>query len=723
MGSAMNREKSVILVVDDDRSTRIMLQSILQQDGYRVIEAANGEQCLAAYVEHRPHMVLLDAKMPVMDGFTCCTKLKGLPMGDRTPVLMITGLNDRASVDQAFQAGATDYVTKPIHFPVLLRRLRYLLDATMAEVKLRESEERYAATAQGANDGLWDWDLKTNQIYFSPRWKAMLGFDGHEINNNPDEWFKLIHIDDRDHVRTNLSAHLSGRTSHFECEFRILHQNGHFQWFRCRGLAFYDETHQAVRIAGSQTDITDYHRALEQLAYDALHDAMTGLPNRVLLLERIRHALNKSERDQSKLCAVAFLDLDRFKLINDSLGHIIGDQLLTEVAQRLKSCLRPIDTVARLGGDEFVLLLDEILDIEYAIQIIQRVQRALKNSFHLDGNEVFTNASIGIAISGSRYERPEELLRDADTAMYHAKNSGKDCYAVFNQKMHSLALTSLKLESDLRRAIDRQEFRLVYQPIVSMVNQDILGFEALIRWHHPERGTVSPADFIPLAEETGLIVPIGWWVLQEACWQMHRWQEKFSDLPPLSISVNISSNQFYNPDFVPKLAEIFYTSQLELGTLKLEITEDVIMEDVTSITKSMADIIELGIRLCIDDFGTGYSSLNYLNSFPVDTLKLDRSFVKKIHNYKGLEIVKTIVSLAHNLRMNVVAEGVETEVQFSYLKSIGCECAQGYFFFKPLYREDAEALLAKMSAENGGRDLQEKQRLAVETAATKMKSV
>ena len=572
----------------------------------------------------------------------------------------------------------------------------YLVDITQRkhiEQGLRDSEDRYAAAARGANDGLWDWDLNTNEIYFSLRWKAMLGYPEKDISDDPEEWFNRIHTDDQERVRQELSEHLARDTPHFESDFRILHRDGQYRWFRCRGLAIYDENNHAIRIAGSQTDITDYYRAQEQLSHDALHDALTGLPNRVLLMDRLGHALEKSRRHQSKPCAVAFFDLDRFKLINDSLGHMIGDQLLIDVAHRLKACLRSIDTVARLGGDEFVILLDEVFDTEDAVHIIQRIQQELKKGFNLDGYEVFTDASIGIVISDSHYEYPEELLRDADTAMYHAKNLGRNCYAVFNENLRSHALASLKLENDLRRAIDRQEFKLVYQPIVSLMTKQILGFEALIRWHHPERGIVTPSAFIPAAEETGLIVPIDWWVLEEACRQMNDWQLQFIEAHLLSISVNISGCQFSQPDFVAHLTEFLHGANLKPSSLKLEITEGVIMDNATAVAKQLSDLKDLGIRLGIDDFGTGYSSLNYLSSFPVDTLKVDRSFVNRMENNDGLEIVKTIINLAHNLRMEVVAEGVETEVQARELQNLNCEYAQGYLFSKPLYPEDVRDLL------------------------------
>ena len=435
-------------------------------------------------------------------------------------------------------------------------------------------------------------------------------------------------------------------------------------------------------------------RAEEQLVHSAFHDTLTGLPNRAFFIERLESAIELAKQCEGYLFAVLFLDLDRFKVVNDSLGHMIGDQLLLSITSRIKTCLRSGDTVARLGGDEFTILLEDIKDVSEAKRVANRIQEQLRLPFKLSGNEVFTTASIGIALSVADYNRPEQILRDADMAMYRAKTHGKARYEVFDIAMHSSAMALLHLETDLRRAIERQEFRLHYQPIVSLDSGTISGFEALVRWQHPERGLVSPAEFIPMAEETGLIVAIGSWVICEACRQMHVWQVQFPANLPLAISVNISGKQFSQSDLSEQIEQILQETSLDPRSLKLEITESAIVENAESATVMLAQLRQLGIQLYMDDFGTGYSSLSYLHRFPIDMLKIDRSFVSRMSfDNENAEIVRTIVTLAHNLGMSVTGEGVETAEQLALLKALKCEYGQGYFFSKPMDSEAATALI------------------------------
>jgi|GEM_PF-2438208 len=573
----------------------------------------------------------------------------------------------------------------------------YLVDITQrkhAEKILRESEERYAAAARGANDGLWDWHLRSNRVYYSPRWKSMIGYEDEEISDRCEEWLDRIHPDDQDRLKQELALHLNSETAHFQSEFRLRHKQGNYRWFRSRGMALRDQDNQPYRIAGSQTDITEYYLAREQLVHDALHDALTCLPNRVLFIDRLAQAIKQYHRHPQEQFAILFLDLDRFKIINDSLGHMIGDRLLIEVGKRLQACLREEDTVARLGGDEFVVLLNTIQDMNHVLLTAERIQQQLKLGFAIEGHEIFTGTSIGIALSNAaEYQHPEELLRDADTAMYRAKNLGKNRYEIFSSSMRSQVLALSQLENDLRRAIDRQEFQLFYQPIVCLDNQALVGVEALVRWHHPERGLILPSEFVPMAEEAGLIVPLGWWVLAEACQQMHTWQQHFNLAADLQLNVNISSRQFSQPNFVQDIHTVLAETYLPCTCLKLEITEGVIMDHASDVADKLEALKSLGIKLGIDDFGTGYSSLNYLNAFPVDTLKIDRSFVGRMDSEEGFEIVKTIVTLAHNLHMDVVAEGVESEQQVEELMQMNCEYGQGYLFAKPADTQGMEAFL------------------------------
>ncbi|HEX5709345.1 MAG TPA: EAL domain-containing protein [Pyrinomonadaceae bacterium] len=439
-------------------------------------------------------------------------------------------------------------------------------------------------------------------------------------------------------------------------------------------------------------EVAERKQVEQQLLHNAFHDALTGLANRALFMDHLQLALGRARRHESYRFAVLFLDLDRFKVINDSLGHMAGDKLLVQIARRLEAVMRPGDTVSRFGGDEFAILLDDLGDACEAETVAGRLQRELAAPCDLGGHEVFTTVSIGIALSSADYQRPEDLLRDADTAMYRAKKLGKARHEVFEQAMHARAMDLLGLERDLRWAVERQELFLQYQPIVSLDTGALRGFEALVRWQHPERGVIPPAKFIPIAEETGLIIPIGRWVLGEACRQMRQWQQLSPADVPLPINVNLSGKQFMQPDLLDQIREVLRETGLDPRSLKLEITESVVMENIETATGTLEQLRALGVELGIDDFGTGYSSLSYLQRFPVGTLKIDRSFISRITESDGTaEIVRTIMKLAQTLGMDVVAEGVETEQQRAQLRSLECESGQGYYFSRPMDSDAAEA--------------------------------
>ncbi|MCG8363123.1 MAG: EAL domain-containing protein [Pseudanabaenales cyanobacterium] len=444
-------------------------------------------------------------------------------------------------------------------------------------------------------------------------------------------------------------------------------------------------------------NISDRKSFENQLRHDALHDSLTHLPNRNLFMERITHAIELSKRNKSYQFAVLFVDLDHFKVINDSLGHIIGDQLLVTIARKLSACIRAVDLVARLGGDEFAVLLEDIRGIERATEVAERIQRELSLPIYLDKHEIFTSASIGIASSELGYNQPEEILRDADNAMYHAKSLGRARYALFDSTMHARMVGLLKLGSDLHRAFERQEFQLHYQPIVSLKTNALVGFEALIRWLHPQQGSISPDQFIHLAEENGLIYPIGDWTFYEACHQLYQWQQRFPSAASLEMSINLSGKQFTHPQLVKQIEHTLNQIRLNPNNLKLEITESIVMEDSQRSKEMLLKLKALGLQLCIDDFGTGYSSLSYLHRFPVDTLKIDRSFVSAINmddENTGIAITQSVTALAHTLGINVVAEGIETAMQLNLVRAFRCDYAQGYYFSKPLSHEQVEVLLA-----------------------------
>jgi diguanylate cyclase (GGDEF)-like protein/PAS domain S-box-containing protein len=564
----------------------------------------------------------------------------------------------------------------------------------LAESALRESEERYALAAQGANDGLWDWNLSTNAIYFSRRWKEILGYHDEEINNNPEEWLDRIHPDDKENAEVKLFTHMEGLTPQYKNEHRIKHKDGTYRWVLCRGVGIDDEEGKCIRITGSMTDITDRKRVEEQLTHNAFHDTLTGLPNRALFLDRLSRAVERIKRLTEYKFAILFLDFDRFKQINDSYGHTTGDRLLSAIANKLRKYLRSVDTVARLGGDEFAVLLEDIDDICDVYCVAERILNGLHEPIILDGHQFFISASVGIVTDDSKYQNADEVLRDADIAMYHAKAMGKSCYATFDPSMRAQVVERLKMENDLRIALENDEFNLVYQPIIDLNSGHVNGFEALLRWFHPIQGNIPPADFIPLAEETGLILPIGEWILNEACRQLHKWQLKFPMDPSLYMNVNISSKQLTQPNFFEQVEAIVTSGVINHGSLRLEITESAIMENTASAAKLLKRLQSLGVQIEMDDFGTGYSSLNYLHRFPIRAIKIDRSFISQMDdNANNPNIVPIILNMARDLGLRVVAEGIETHTQLARLRELECKYGQGFLFSKPVKGVTAETFI------------------------------
>ena len=560
---------------------------------------------------------------------------------------------------------------------------------------LSESEKRYELVLNSNNDGLWDWEMGANKITFCSRWKALLGYPEGEITETPDEWFQRIHPEDLETVESDITSHLLGQTTLFQNEHRLRHYTGDYRWVLSRGLAVWDTHQESYRMAGSIVDITVQKQAEQQLQYNAFHDSLTQLPNRAMIMSRLARAAVRVEHQDDYLFAILFMDLDRFKFINDSLGHPVGDQLLVAFARRLESSIRPGDLVARWGGDEFAILLDRIKSVDDALQAAQRIQAGLSAPFKLDNHEVFVTASIGITHSLLPYDSEDEFVRNADTAMYRAKAQGRGGVELFDIGMHEHVSERLNLELALRRALAHNEFEVHYQPIISLENWRITGFEALVRWNHPETGYIAPLKFIPIAEETGLIIPIGQWVLQEACKQIRQWQEQFPSEVPLSISVNISGVQFCDPELINKTKEILLQTGLAAGSLKIEITESAIIENIEAATAILNQLKAQGIKISLDDFGTGYSSLSYLHRFPIDTLKIDRSFITRMNMPKNIEIVSTILTLASNLGLDVIAEGVETREQIFELTGMNCAYVQGYLLSRPMNGE----LMSKLIAE------------------------
>ncbi len=678
------RSSPLILVADDDPMIRLLAEQTLTNKSFAVLQAENGEEALELFESRSPDLVLCDVMMPLVDGFELCSSIRAMKGGDQVPIVVLTGLNDARSIRQAYSIGATDYCEKPINWELLPYKLDFILRASTTFSELQVSEERYSLVAHGANDGLWDWDFKEDQVYFSPRWKAMLGFDEDDIGSNPMEWIDRIHTDDKTRVINELHAHKSAQTSHFESEYRIKNAEGEYRWMVCRGLAVRDEEGYAYRMIGSQTDNTERKQAEEKLVFDAVHDALTGLPNRILFLDRLSHCIESASRRRNSRFAVLYLDLDRFKVVNDSLGHLLGDQLLVEIGTRIKSVIRKGDTLSRLGGDEFAILCEEIEDIGVVTNLATRINEELSKPIDLAGQQIVVGCSMGITESGFGYDRPEDMLRDADTAMYRAKaRPGSSC-EIFDASMHERVMNVLQKETDLRRALEAQEFEVHYQPIVRIEGEAVSGFEALVRWNHPTLGLLYPEDFLDIAIESRLIVPLGRWVMKQACCQMQSWKSQWQEAADWTISVNLSAPELAQPDLVTAVFAIVDECGLDPGYLKLEITETSIVKNSDHALQTMDALRDRGVRLSIDDFGTGYSSLNYLHQFPFDELKIDRTFFSELDDGSDKQpIVNAIVMLAHNLGMTVVAEGSASSAIYENLRNASCEYAQGFSIMEP----------------------------------------
>ena len=707
LGSAslINGDAMRILLIEDDSVEARLIAAEISSFPRRPAVIDHVQRLgagLSRLAAHSYEIILLDLNLP--DGAGVESLRRVTAAAPDVPVIILTNMEDEEAAVAMVAEGAQDYLIKRHITSELLRRsIRYAVARQEAEASLRASEERYARAIAGARDGIWDWDLARGFIFFSPRWFELLQLPVDTRPLSPATWFDRVHGDDQVALDQALNAHLRGDSPYLEQEFRMHTGTGETIWTLCRAVAARDISGGPTRLAGSLTDISDRKLTEARLVHEVLHDTLTGLPNRTLFLDRLGLALKQQRRDPKRTFAVLFLDLDGFKAINDSLGHASGDELLIEFGRRLSMFLRPGDSVARLGGDEFAILLTDVSDISEATRVAERIHELLSLKFVIGDKEVYANASVGIALSGPDYERPGDLLRDADMAMYRAKSSRSGSYTVFHSVMYESALQRLELETDLRSALSRNEFVTYYQPIVSLDRLQVLGFEALLRWMHPARGIIGPDVFIPLAEKCGVIGPLSWWVMQDACRQTREWQIADPRFANLSISVNVSSRLFAEPAFAARTTEVLERTGLKPSSLHLEITENALLQHETTTVAELTSLRQLGVKFHLDDFGTGYSSLSYLNRFNYDTIKIDRSFVVSSDGARSRRIVDALISLGSVLGMEVIAEGVETEEQARKLRDLNCHLAQGFLFSKPLPPDLARGFLERADGRLPGR--------------------
>jgi diguanylate cyclase (GGDEF)-like protein/PAS domain S-box-containing protein len=568
-----------------------------------------------------------------------------------------------------------------------------ITDQARAEQAVKRGEERFALAAEGANEGLWEWDLRTQEFYASARWKALVGLSAETGIGRPDDWLGRVHADDAASLKRAMDAHLGGETERFQHEHRIRREDGTYRPVLCRGVAARNAGGRPVRIAGSLVEAGDRGAMpAAEARGTGFRDPLTGLCNRADFVAALQNQLDEFKQHPGHSFATLYLDLDRFKVVNDSVGHLVGDELLIGVSRRLEACLRPGDSIARLGGDEFAILLAGLSDQTQANAIAFRLQDALSAPFSVGGKEVFTSASIGIAFSRMEYAGADEMVRDADTAMYHAKARGKARHELFDGDMRARALDRLGLENDLRHAVKNNAFEVYYQPIVSLATRTCTGFESLVRWKRNGE-MVSPAKFVPVAEELGLIEALGTWVLQEACRRFADWKRRYPDRGLDCITVNVSTRQLMQQNFLYLVEQTLQEAKMKPSDLRLEITETALMENPTMAAGLLRGLRDYGVKIYLDDFGTGYSSLSHLHKLPVDALKIDRSFVMSLLLDDRPAIVESILALASTLGTSVVAEGVESDLQARELERLGCRQAQGYYFSRPLPADAVEKLL------------------------------
>jgi diguanylate cyclase (GGDEF)-like protein/PAS domain S-box-containing protein len=684
--------KKSILVIDDDEMTRLLISQILSSTVYHVIEAKDGAEGIILFNEHTPDLVLLDVELPKLNGFEVCHLIRESEEGQRVPIIMITGMDDTKSIENAYRLGATDFIIKPINWSLFGHHLRYILRNSHYFKSLKQSESRLEHAQKIARLGYWELESAKGYLLLSKQLSKMLSLSSYKFENGQDFLLNLIHPSEKTHINhVLLQAFNDGRA--FNLDVRIKSPDGDYLHLKLQGKRLDDHKTGSKIISGIMQDISELKESQKKLVHIAHHDALTNLPNRVLFNKRLEGAIQRADRHNRKV-ALLFIDLNRFKQVNDSLGHEVGDLLLQEVALRFSTVIRKFDIVARFGGDEFAILLDSIDGLDQIPSFIERFQQLFEDPFYINDECVYIGSSVGISIYPDNGREISELLRNADTAMYQAKKSEQDNVYFYSNDLTENTVKRWSIENELREAIENNDFILLYQPKVCSHTQLISGVEALIRLPIKNNTPVYPSEFIPIAEETGLIIQLGKWVIEEAIRQLKTWQN--TPYSHLSIAVNVSSRQLYSKGFTEFVIEALKNAQVSAHKLEMEITEEHLVptNQEKTIKETLTNLTDIGIKLAIDDFGTGYSSLSQLKSMPISTLKIDKSFIDNIpDNKQDVAIIKSIISLAKNLGLQVVAEGVETINQLNYLRENDCEIIQGYYYSKPVSPINIQALI------------------------------
>ncbi|BBP44832.1 two-component system response regulator [Thiosulfatimonas sediminis] len=676
---------SKVLIIEDDSVTRMMLAKVLTHSGYEIIQATNGREGLGAYMQHNPNVVLMDVMMPVMDGFAATRAIREYEQKRAVPILMLTALDDIHSIDDAFDAGATDFITKPINWGIFAQRIKYALRTAQIEDRLRSRQAELNFAQQLAKLGYWEWDAVNNLVTGST--SAFAIFDVPMKQHTSLEQF-LAHVMSKDKpMLLQAFNEASQGQSKIQTSFRVVSHDGMIKHIECLGEVDFDQQNNVLKITGSVQDISRLHRAESQIEYQNTHDSLTNLPNRNHFNKTFKKHLSEYPK---RLCAVIVFDIDRFKQINTHFGQGFGDELLISIAQRLKRITRDGDYVARIGSDEFSILILNIATTEELNHLLNRLKQNLSGAFVIHQEELFLSISTGVSVYPQDGNNADLLLNNANIARAKAKAEGGNQLLFFRNEMNQAAQASMQLENELRNAVKKKQIEVYYQPQIDAQTLRPIGSEALVRWNHPTLGMISPVTFIPLAESTGLIIEIGNFVLQQAVKQTAKWYKKGHQL---RIGINLSSRQFTQSDLMLEVQQALSSNELPSALIDLEITESLAMNDAERTTRLLKGLKAMGVSISIDDFGTGYSSLAYLNSFPIDTIKIDRCFIKNLDTQAGQTIANTIIAMAKSLDLEVIAEGIETEEQMHYLQSKECDILQGFKFGKPMPAKEFEAWL------------------------------